>query len=130
MTEPAPVALLVEDNDRNRKLATAVLEMAGFDVRTATTGQGALDAIATEPPDVVLLDIQLPDIDGVEVLDRLRASAATAGLCVVAVTAFAMDGDRTRLIDAGFDGYVTKPIDVATFAATIRDYLTDDGRSS
>lgn len=117
-------ALLIEDNDRNRKLARAALEMAGFDVVSAATGSEGIEAALNGEFDVVLLDIQLPDMDGVRVLEALRAGTTTRSLPVVAVTASAMQSDRIRLLDAGFDGFITKPIDVPTFPDRVREVVT------
>ncbi len=125
----APRVLVVEDNERNSKLACAVLEMAGIASDVATNGSDALAACQANPPDAVLLDIQLPDRSGTEVLVDLRADARTASLPVIAVTAFAMNGDRDRLLAEGFDGYIAKPIDVATFAQTVRAYLESSTRA-
>ena len=116
--------LVVEDNERNRKLVLAVLEVAGMTVEARSSGAEALDRCATGDLDLVLLDIQLPDLDGVEVLHRLRASSDTANLPVVALTAFAMEGDEARFLAEGFDGYLTKPIDVRRFADQVREVLS------
>jgi CheY-like chemotaxis protein len=122
-----PRVLVVEDNEKNSKLACAVLEVAGIATVVATTGADAVAACQGEPPRAVLLDIQLPDRPGPDVLLDLRALPAMQAVPVIAVTAFAMSGDRERLLDAGFDGYIAKPIDVATFADTVRGYMGDDG---
>jgi two-component system cell cycle response regulator DivK len=121
----APQVLVVEDDERSRKLAVTVLRAGGFEVAAAGCGLDALAACAARRPDVVLLDVQLPDLQGPDVLARLRADARLASLPVVAVTAFAMASDRERLLAAGFDGLLTKPIDVPTFAATVRSFLRD-----
>jgi two-component system cell cycle response regulator DivK len=117
--------LVVEDNERNRKLVLAVLEVAGMEVEAVASGQAALARCADGDLDVVLLDIQLSDIDGVEVLHQLRTQSETAMLPVVALTAFAMDGDEARYLAEGFDGYLTKPIDVRRFADQVREVLSD-----
>lgn len=117
--------LVVEDNERNRKLVLAVLEVAGMRAEAVTTGVDAVARAALGDLDVVLLDVQLPDLDGIEVLHRLRARPVSAHVPVVAVTAFAMEGDEDRFLAAGFDGYLTKPIDVRTFAAQVRDLLRE-----
>lgn len=109
------LVLVVEDNEKNRKLARDLLSFRGFRVAEATTATDALIAARAEPPDLVLMDVALPDMDGVEALRLLRSDPLTKGVPVVAVTAFAMKGDRERLLDEGFDGYVAKPIDVRTF---------------
>jgi CheY-like chemotaxis protein len=106
---------VVEDNDKNRKLARDLLSFRGFRVAEATTATDALIAARAEPPDLVLMDVALPDMDGVEALRLLRSDPMTKDVPVGAVTAFAMKGDRERLLDAGFDGYVAKPIDARTF---------------
>ncbi len=117
--------LVVEDNERNRRLVLAVLEAAGMDAETATTGGEALERCAEGGLDVVLLDIQLPDLDGVEVLHHLRDDPRAPSVPVIALTAFAMQGDEDRFRSAGFDGYLTKPIDVRRFADQVREVLAD-----
>jgi two-component system cell cycle response regulator DivK len=114
--------LVVEDNEKNMKLFRDVLQAAGYDTLEATTGSQAVDLATEHLPDLVLMDIQLPDIDGVEALGRLRASDRTTSLPVLALTAQAMEGDRERFLAAGFDGYLSKPVDVADFLATVRRY--------
>jgi two-component system, cell cycle response regulator DivK len=116
--------LVVEDNERNLKLLRDVLEYAGYDVRVARTGEEGVTLAVKEPPDLVLMDLQLPGIDGVEVLRQLRESPRTADIPVVAVTAQAMKHDRERVLAAGFDGYVEKPISVRDFPDQVRGFLS------
>jgi len=118
---PATV-LVVEDNEKNMKLFRDVLAATGFRTLEATTGEQAVELASERGPDLVLMDIQLPDIDGIEALGRLRADARTASLPVLALTAQAMEGDRERFLAAGFDGYLSKPVNVADFVATVRRY--------
>jgi two-component system cell cycle response regulator DivK len=119
------VVLLVEDNDRNLKLARDVLEFAGFTVLVAMTGEDAVSRARTARPDVILMDLQLPGIDGHEALAQLRTDERTATIPVVALTAFAMRADRDRVMAAGFDGYLQKPIDVRRFPEQVREHLRD-----
>jgi two-component system cell cycle response regulator DivK len=120
------VILVVEDNERNLKLLRDVLEYAGYDVRVARTAEDGLTLAAKEPPDLVLMDLQLPGIDGMEALRRLRQNPRTADIPVVAVTAQAMKQDRERVMDAGFNGYVEKPISVRTFPDQVRSFLPNE----
>ena len=119
--------LLVEDNPRNLKLARDVLEYAGFSVTAVTTGEEVLAAARATMPDVILMDLQLPGIDGHAALSRLRADPQTAGIPVVAVSAFAMQADRDRALDSGFDGYLEKPISVRDFPEQVRNHLRGPG---
>jgi two-component system cell cycle response regulator DivK len=121
------VILVVEDNERNLKLLRDVLEYEGHDVRVARTGEDAVTLAVKDPPDLVLMDLQLPGIDGMEALRRLRESPRTADIPVVAVTAQAMKQDRERVLRAGFNGYVEKPISVRAFPDQVRRFLSDDG---
>jgi two-component system cell cycle response regulator DivK len=114
--------LVVEDNEKNMKLFRDVLEAKGYRVLEARTGTEAIELAAEHGPDLVLMDIQLPDIGGVEALERLRAVEHTASIPVVALTAQAMDGDRERFLAAGFDGYMSKPVDIAAFVATVQEH--------
>ena len=109
---PGARVLVVEDNEKNMKLVRELLEATGYRPLEATTGSLALDLALEHRPDLVLMDIRLPDIDGLEALSRLRADERTATIPVLAVTAQAMQGDRERFLAAGFDGYLSKPIDV------------------
>ena len=118
------VILVVEDNERNLKLLRDVLEYAGYDVRVARTAEDGIAAAVKEPPDLVLMDLQLPGIDGMEALRRLRESPRTADIPVVAVTAQAMKHDRERVLEAGFNGYVEKPISVRAFPDQVRGFLS------
>lgn len=120
----APRVLIVDDNPLNIEMATLVLAGDGLLVDSVDSAEAALQRLAAPPrPDLVLMDIQLPRIDGLQLTQRLRADPATAGLLIVAFTAYAMKGDRERLLAAGCDGYIAKPIDIPTFAARIRAYL-------
>jgi len=117
---PAETILIVEDNERSMKLFRDVLEVRGYLTLEATTGAKALDLATRHLPDVVLMDVQLPDVDGVEALRRIRTDARTAFLPVVAVTAQAMDGDRERFLRAGFDAYLSKPVDIAELLDVVK----------
>ncbi|NUQ32816.1 MAG: response regulator [Dermatophilaceae bacterium] len=125
MTRP-PVVLLVEDNERNLKLARDVLEYAGFAVVVATTGEEGVERARATLPDVILMDLQLPGIDGFAALDLIREHALTAHIPVVALTALAMRHDRERVLVSGFSGYLEKPISVREFAAQVRRHLPRD----
>ena len=114
--------LVVEDNEKNMKLFRDVLVAGGYRTLEATTGEEAVELADEHVPDLVLMDIQLPDIDGREALGRLRASTRTSGVPVLALTAQAMDGDRERFLAAGFDDYVSKPVDIVKLVATVRRY--------
>jgi len=120
--------LVVEDNEKNMKLFRDVLQASGYRLLEATTGERAMALAAEHQPNLVLMDIQLPDIDGVEALGRLRADARTASIPVVALTAQAMHGDRERFLDAGFDAYISKPVDVVEFVKTVKAALRRRGR--
>jgi two-component system cell cycle response regulator DivK len=114
--------LLVEDNEKNMKLFRDVLRAAGYETLEATTGGQALKLAVEHDPDLVLLDVGLPDIDGVAVLARLRTDDRTASIPVLALTAQAMTGDRERFLAAGFDGYVSKPVNIVALVETVRKH--------
>jgi two-component system cell cycle response regulator DivK len=116
----------VEDNVRSLKLVCELLALRGYPSVTARTGEDAIRLACAESPRLVLMDVQLPDMDGASVLARLRADARTAAIPVVAVTALAMTGDRERLIAQGFDAYVAKPIDVRTFVDELAPLMLAD----
>ena len=115
--------LVVEDNDLNLKLVRDVLQNAGYDVVVARSGEQGVDVAVASDPDLVLMDLGLPGIDGTEALRRLRAAPQTASVPVVAVTAYAMDADRERSRQAGFDGFLAKPIDVRALPGQVRSFL-------
>jgi two-component system cell cycle response regulator DivK len=112
--------LIVEDNEQNLKLTRDLLQHHGFETVEARDGRSGAQLAAAVRPDAVLLDIDLPDIDGRDVLRILRADPVTADLPVIAVTAYAMEGDRDAFLAAGFDEYISKPISVAVFADQVR----------
>jgi two-component system cell cycle response regulator DivK len=121
------VVLLVEDQEDNRVLARKLLERAGLRVVEAVDGRQALDQAAALRPDLILLDISLPQIDGLTVTRTLRASPELKHLLIVALTAHAMDGDRAKVLEAGCDEFMTKPIDVPRFVPAIRRMLEHRG---
>ena len=116
----SPLVLVIEDNALNLKLARDVLEVQGFRVLGAGTARDGIALARAHRPDAILMDIRLPDIDGVTALGHLRALPETRGIPVAAVTANAMKGDRERLLGAGFDEYIAKPIDVGALAGQVR----------
>ena len=115
--------VVIEDNEKNRKLARDVLVHQGYRVIEAESGEDGLAAVGRERPDLILMDIHLPGIDGIEALRRLRADAATRSIPVIAVTASAMTHDRQKILAAGFDAYQPKPISVRPFLAAVREAL-------
>jgi two-component system cell cycle response regulator DivK len=115
--------LIVEDNEKNLKLARDLLEYHGFAIVSADNAEDGLAMARTKAPRLILMDIQLPGMDGVTALGQLRADAGTAQIPVVAMTASVMREDRERFDKAGFDGFITKPIDVRTFPQLIRDHV-------
>jgi CheY-like chemotaxis protein len=119
------LALVVEDNESNMVLITMLLENAGYKSIWAENGEQAVQMVVDRSPDFVILDIQLPDIDGTEVLRRIRAlDLQIATLPVIAMTSYAMAGDREKLLAAGCNGYIEKPIDPMRVISQIRDILS------
>ena len=114
--------LIVEDNEKNTKLFRDVLQAAGYVTLEAATGEDAIELAVAHEPALVLMDVQLPGIDGVETLGRLRRDERTATIPVVALTAQAMSGDRERFLDVGFDGYLSKPIDIVELIQAVREW--------
>jgi CheY-like chemotaxis protein len=115
--------LLAEDDPASRELLADILKMQGYQVVEAEDGQAALEKIAEEGPDLVLLDIQMPKLDGLGVVRQLRQNPRFTSLPVVAVTSYAMRGDREKALDAGFDAYLTKPIDASRIRETVERLL-------
>ncbi len=115
--------LIVEDNEKNRKLARDVLQAKGYQTIEAETGEDGVRLAKERHPALVLMDIQLPGIDGITALGQLRADAATRAIPVIAVTASAMTLDRQKIMAAGFDGYQTKPIRLKEFLEAVRTML-------
>ncbi len=116
--------LIAEDDSASRELLRETLESQGYQVVAAEDGQQALDKIEAEIPDLVLLDIQMPKLDGLAVVRRLRQNPRLSSLPVIAVTAYAMRGDREKALDAGFDTYLTKPIDVVATRRPVKQLLS------
>jgi two-component system cell cycle response regulator DivK len=114
--------LIVEDNDKNLKLTRDVLQFHGFRTAEATSGEDGVAVALEALPDLILMDITLPGIDGVEATRRLKADPATAAIQIVALTASVMQSDRARFEDAGFAGIIAKPIDVRLFPDQILQY--------
>jgi len=115
--------LIVEDNEKNRKLVRDTLRVKGYETIEAETGEDGVRLAKEARPALVLMDIQLPGIDGITALKQLREDAATRGIPVIAVTASVMAQDRQKIMAAGFDGYQGKPISVKELLATIRQVL-------
>ena len=118
-----PAVLVVEDNELNMELITDVLSIAGFSILTATNAAQGLAIAEKELPDLILMDIQMSGMDGLEATRRLKSNPDTAAIPVVAVTSLAMKGDREKIEGAGCAGYIVKPIDVKTFADDIKNFL-------
>lgn len=126
-TPTVPVVLIVDDSDKNRKLAREVLRAAGFGTLEAARGDEAIAVAAKRRPDLILLDLRLPDMDGTDVARKLRSGAETGRIPVVALSASPSAGGSDRLLATGFDGYLQKPIDVATFPDQVRRYCRSGG---
>jgi len=118
--------LIVEDNDKNMKLARDVLQVRGYATLEATTGEEGVRLARERRPDLVLMDIQLPGISGIEALRQLRADPATSAIPVLAVTASVMEQDRRQITAAGFDAYVGKPINLKDFLEAVRRALAGE----
>jgi CheY-like chemotaxis protein len=116
--------LVAEDNLPNRELIREILESCGHEVIEAEDGQQALDRVNQSRPDLILLDIQMPILDGYAVLQELRQTPSCEDLKILALTAYAMQGDREKALQSGFDGYLTKPIDIKTLTEELRKFLS------
>ena len=115
--------LVIEDNENNMELITFILESNNYQTIRAETGQLGVTLALQERPDFILLDIQLPDIMGTDVLKMIRASEIGGSIPIIAVTSYAMAGDREKLLDAGCDGYIEKPIDPSAVITQIREVI-------
>jgi len=121
------VILIVEDNEKNRILARDMLESRGYETLETTTGEEGIRLAREHQPALVLLDIHLPGIDGIETFRRLRADPATAAIPVIAVTASAMPDDQAHLKEVGFDRYLSKPINIKLFLEAVKDVIDATG---
>jgi CheY-like chemotaxis protein len=117
--------LIVDDNTQNLKLVRVVLVNEGFDVQTASNAEDALQLLRTFTPRLILMDIQLPGMDGLELTRQLKADPATRAVRIIALTAYAMKGDDEKAFAAGCDGYITKPIDIERLPGVVRSYLAE-----
>ena len=118
-----PLILVVEDNEVNQLLTASVLEREGFAVDVAGSSAEAMEQLRGRKPDLILMDIQLPGMDGLALTRRFKADPATANIPVVALTAHAMTGDREQTLAAGCAGYISKPIDTRRFGSQVREFL-------
>jgi two-component system cell cycle response regulator DivK len=115
--------LIVEDNPKNLKLIRDILQFKGFATLEAETGEAGIALVREHLPALILMDIQLPEVDGCEAMRTLKADNRTQHIPIIALTALAMSGDRESLLAAGFDGYISKPIDVRQFPGVVKQYL-------
>lgn len=119
----APIVLVVDDNPTNLKLIAYLLQAKGYDVRTAIDAEVALELVRSVRPQLILMDLQLPGMDGLELTRRLKSAPETRDIVVIAVTAYAMKGDEERARAAGCDGYVPKPVDTRALPGIVAHYL-------
>jgi CheY-like chemotaxis protein len=122
---PADPILIVDDNVQNLKLARVILSVEGYDVRTAADAEEALRVLQTFTPRLILMDIQLPGMDGLQFTRQLRTDPAWQAVRIVALTAYAMKGDEEKALAAGCDGYITKPIDTERLPKLVAEYLSE-----
>ena len=115
--------LIVEDNEKNMYLMSFILTKNGYEVIKCGTGEEGVEAAVKEKPDLIIMDIQLPGIDGLEATKRIRESEANHDIPIIAITSYAMAGDKEKILAAGCNGYIEKPIDPETFLAEIGRYL-------
>lgn len=121
-----PKILLVEDNENNRYLAQFLLEREGFAIEMAANGRQALEAARRNKPHLVLLDIQMPEMDGYETAHNFKSDPTLQDIPLVGVSSYAMPGDRARALKAGFAGYIEKPINPDTFAREVKNFLKNE----
>lgn len=120
---PGETVLIVDDNVANLKLVRVLLQGEGYEVRTAADAEEALRLLSEFRPRVILMDIQLPGMDGLELTRRLKSDDATKGIIILALTAYAMKGDEEKALEAGCDGYIAKPINVDSLPRVIAAHL-------
>src|SRR5574337_1276688 len=118
--------MVVEDNEKNRKLMRVVLKAKGYNVIEATTGEEALSLLKGNIPDIILMDIQLPGIDGITLVKQIKADALTKDIPIIAVTAYAMKGDEQKILETGCNAYVSKPINTQELPLIIEKYIKRD----
>ncbi len=115
--------MVVEDNEKNRKLMRVVLKAKGYNVIEATTGEEALTLLKNQKPDIILMDIQLPGIDGLTLIKQIKGDVPTKDIPIIAVTAYAMKGDEQKILDTGCDAYVSKPINTQELPHIVEKYI-------
>ena len=120
----SPLILVVDDNEAGQLLVSVVLNLAGFQVDTAGSSEEVMERLHQRPPDLILMDVQLPGQDGLALTRRLKGDPATAAIPIVALSAYAMASDRDQAIAAGCIGYITKPIDTRAFGKQVQQYLS------
>jgi CheY-like chemotaxis protein len=125
---PREPVLIVDDNPQNLKLAKVILAGEGYEIKTAIDAEDALRILDTFMPRLILMDLQLPRMDGLELTRRLKADPARCGIIIIALTAYAMKGDERKAIVAGCDGYMSKPIDIDALPQMVEAHLA--GRAS
>jgi two-component system cell cycle response regulator DivK len=118
--------LVVEDNDRNRRLLKILLQARGYEVMEASTGKEALEYLDNQKPDLILMDIQLPSMDGLALTKQIKSNEKTKDIPIVAVTAYAMKGDKERILESGCDAYVSKPINTQELPQLIAGILGNE----
>jgi len=115
--------LIVEDNEKNRKLMRVVLKAKGYTILEAGTGEEAMSLLQEQKPDIILMDIQLPGIDGLTLIKQIKEDASTGEIPIIAVTAYAMKGDEQRILATGCDGYISKPVNTRELPLTVEKYI-------
>jgi CheY-like chemotaxis protein len=120
----SPLILIVDDNEAGQLLVSVVLELAGFQVSTAGSSEEVMERLHERPPDLILMDVQLPGQDGLALTRQIKANPATAAISIVALSAYAMPGDRDQALAAGCIGYITKPVDTRTLGDEVREFLS------
>ncbi len=118
--------LVIEDNDRNRRLVKILFNSKGYEVIEAKTGEEAINYLQNEKPDLILLDIQLPNMDGLTLTKNIKSKPDLKDIPIIAVTAYAMKGDKERVLEAGCDAYVSKPIDTRTLPELVESFIKKD----